>query len=116
VNHERARNLRRNQTDVERKLWYVLRSRQLGGFKFRRQQPVGPYIADFVCFERGVIVELDGSQHGSEIGIAYDAKRSAFLESQGFRVVRFWNHEINANVDGVTEAISRALVATPHPR
>ena len=111
MNHERARELRRNQTDVERKLWYVLRGRRFCGTKFRRQQPIGRYLVDFICFEHKLIVELDGSQHGSDDALAYDARRTAYLQSQGFQVLRFWNHEINANMDGVSETIARAL---PH--
>ena len=109
MKHEFARKLRREQTDVERKVWYTLRDRRFAGYKFRRQQPLGPYIADFVCFARKLVIELDGSQHGSEAAQGYDAKRTAFLEGQGFRVLRFWNHDINENLEGVSDAIWRAL-------
>ena len=109
MKHEFARRLRREQTDVERKVWYTLRDRRFAGYKFRRQQPLGPYIADFVCFARKLVIELDGSQHGSEAAQVYDAKRTAFLEGQGFRVLRFWNHDINENLEGVSDAIWRAL-------
>jgi very-short-patch-repair endonuclease len=109
VKHAVARRLRREQTDVERKLWHALRGRRFHGVKFRRQQPVGPYVVDFACFEARLIVELDGDQHGSQEGMVYDAKRDRRLEQDGFRVLRFANHELNANFDGVLEGIERAL-------
>ena len=111
MKHELAKSLRRNQTDVERKLWYLLRDRRFGGFKFRRQQPIGPYVVDFVCFDKRLIVELDGSQHGGDEAMIYDARRTAFLESQGFRVVRFWNHAVNENIEALGDAIAHALGA-----
>ena len=106
-----AQRLRRELTDAERKLWLVLRNRQLEGAKFRRQQPIGPFIADFVCQEHRIIVEADGGQHAQS---AADARRTVFLESKGYRVLRFWNNEILNNLDGVAQAISSAL-STPHP-
>lgn len=109
MRHDFARNLRRGQTDVERKLWYALRNRQFHGYKFRRQQPIGPYIVDFVCFESHLVVELDGDQHGSDDVIAYDQARTRFLEKDGFQVLRFFNREINANLDGVLEAIGQCV-------
>jgi adenine-specific DNA-methyltransferase len=109
MKHEFARELRRNQTDVERKLWYIVRDRRLAKFKFRRQQPIGDYIVDFVCFQRKLVVELDGSQHAEPERVAYDERRTRFLETQGFRVMRFWNHEINEDADVVAETIGRAL-------
>lgn len=107
MGHEFARRLRRGQTDVERKLWYALRNRQIGALKFCRQQPIGAYIVDFVCFERSLVVELDGSQHGSPENLARDACRTDFLESQGFRVLRFWNHDLNECLEGVVDTIFR---------
>ena len=83
----RARKLREIQTDVERKLWLWLRSRQVRGLKFRRQHPIGPFIADFCCVQAGVVVELDGGQHAEEIPA--DAKRSKFIEQRGYKVLRF---------------------------
>jgi very-short-patch-repair endonuclease len=109
VKHEFARKLRREQTVVERKLWQALRGRQFAGYKFRRQQPVGPYIADFVCFEARLIVELDGDQHGSDHGIVQDRIRTQALEQDGFRVVRFPNHQVSTNLDVVLETIERLL-------
>lgn len=98
-------------TDAERKLWAVLRSRQLGGAKFRRQQPIGPFIADFACQEFRLIVEADGGQHLDSAG---DGRRTMFLASKGYRVLRFWNNDILQNLEGVAESILAAL-ATPHP-
>jgi very-short-patch-repair endonuclease len=84
MKHDFARRLRREQTSVERKLWFALRSRRLNGFKFRRQQPIGPYIVDFVSFEARLVIELDGDQHGSTAAVAYDAARTAALAKDGF--------------------------------
>jgi len=109
VKHAFAKLLRRGQTSAERKLWFTLRSRQFAGFKFRRQQPIGRYIADFVCFEARLIIELDGDQHGLNGAIAYDEARTRFLEQEGFRVIRFPNHEIDRQFDTVCEAIAHHL-------
>jgi adenine-specific DNA-methyltransferase len=109
MKHIFARLLRREQTDVERKLWYALRSRRFHGFKFRRQQPIGPYVVDFVCFDSKLVIELDGGQHGSEAGAIYDASRTARLERDGFRIIRFFNTELNMNFDGVLDGIAIAL-------
>ena len=116
MKHRFARKLRRDQTDVERKLWTALRGRQFAGFKFRRQQPVGPYIADFLCFETRLIIELDGDQHGSEPRAAYDKARTQWLQKDGFEVLRFSNHEANSNFADVLESIGKRLAErTPHP-
>jgi very-short-patch-repair endonuclease len=112
MHRARARQLRRNLTEAEQALWRHLRLRQLDGHKFRRQQPIGPYIADFICFETRLIVELDGGQHSSQT--TSDAERSAWLEMQGFRVMRFWNHEVLQNTEAVTERIREACLP-PHP-
>jgi very-short-patch-repair endonuclease len=109
VKHAFARKLRREQTDVERKLWFALRDRQFHGFKFRRQQPIGPYVVDFVCFEAKLVIELDGEQHGDAAHDAYDRARTERLAADGFRVIRFWNNEMSENFDGVLEGIARAL-------
>ena len=100
-----ARRLRRDQTDVERKLWNALRNRRLGKFKFRRQQPIGPYIADFLCCETGLVVELDGGQHALLENLEKDQMRTVFLEANGYRVLRFWNLDLIENFDGVIERI-----------
>jgi very-short-patch-repair endonuclease len=107
----KAQRLRREMTDAERKLWSTLRNRQFYGAKFRRQQPIGPFIADFVCQERQLIIEADGGQHAERTA---DDRRTAFLESKGYRVLRFWNNEIVTNLPGVAEVIAAAL-STPHP-
>jgi very-short-patch-repair endonuclease len=112
MHKSRSRQLRRNLTEAEQALWRHLRLRQLDGHKFRRQQPIGPYIVDFVCLERRLIIELDGGQHSSQI--ISDAERSAWLETQGFRVLRFWNHEVLQNIEAVKERIREALLP-PHP-
>ena len=103
----RARDLRNNPTEAERTLWQHLRLCQLGGYKFRRQQPLGPYIVDFVCLEKRLIIEVDGGQHGEQA--ARDTGRSAWLEAQGFRVLRFWNHEVLREIEAVKEVVAGAL-------
>ncbi len=109
MKHAFARKLRRQQTDVERTLWFALRDRRFHGFKFRRQQPIGPYIADFLCFEAKLVIELDGGQHGGDAQAAYDQARTKRLEVDGFRVIRFSNTEMIENFDGVLDGIARAL-------
>jgi very-short-patch-repair endonuclease len=103
-----AKLLRANATDAERILWSILRGKQLAALRFRRQQPIGPYIADFFCPAIKLIVELDGSQHGADKVATYDKERSRFLESKGYRVLRFWNVEVMKDRDSVVEAILRA--------
>ncbi len=93
----------------------MLRGRRLGGFKFRRQYAIGSYVADFVCVERRLIVELDGGQHADADIIAYDAARTLWLERNGYRVLRLWNTEFLSNVNDATEAIWIALQAPPSP-
>ena len=102
-----ARELRTNATLPERILWSRLRKRLLGGFRFRRQRPIGPYICDFVCLSEKVIVELDGSQHVAQT--AYDVRRDTLLRSNGFRVLRFWNADVLERLDVVLETIHTAL-------
>jgi adenine-specific DNA-methyltransferase len=99
-----AGRLRRDMTDVERKLWYAVRDRRLEGFKFRRQATIGTYVVDFLCAEAMLIVELDGGQHNEEI----DAKRTAFLERSGYRLLRFWNSDVTESLDGVLQSILTA--------
>jgi len=109
LNRDRARALRAAQTEVERRLWQRLRKRQLSGAKFRRQHPIGPFIADFFCLNSRLVIELDGSQHGEDRERQSDERRTQYLESQGYRVRRFWNDEILGNIDGVLEEISKYL-------
>ena len=106
---DRARTLRAAQTEVERRLWQRLRNRQIKGAKFRRQHPIGPYIADLVCVDARLVIELDGSQHAEEADREADQRRSQYLESVGYRVMRFWNEEILDNIDGVLETIAKFL-------
>ena len=106
---ERARGLRRNQTAAERLLWSKLRSRQLIGLKFRRQHPIGGYVADFVCVEARLLVELDGGQHA--VQKRRDAERDARLANMGYRTLRFWNNEIFENLEGVLAVIAETVRA-----
>jgi very-short-patch-repair endonuclease len=103
--NETARALRKRLTPQEVKLWVRLRELKSLGFHFRRQAPVGRYIVDFVSFRSQLIVEADGGQHGMLEGARSDQARDAFLQSQGFRVLRFWNSDIDANLAGVMESI-----------
>jgi len=104
---DRARQLRRDETDVERKLWSRLRARQLCGAKFRRQYPIGTFIADFCCYEQRLVIELDGGHHAEQLDA--DRNRTDFFVSQGYGVLRFWNHEVTENIDAVLEQISHTL-------
>jgi very-short-patch-repair endonuclease len=99
-----ARQLRRAMTEAEDRLWQELRGRKLGGLKFRRQVPIGPYVADFLCADALLIVEIDGSQHAES---ATDVARTKFLNATGFRVLRFWNDEVVREVDAVCDTIIR---------
>jgi adenine-specific DNA-methyltransferase len=111
---DRARQLRKEQTPAEARLWRQLRDRQFTGFKFRRQRVIGPYIADFVCLEQYLIIELDGGQHQEQR--AYDERRTLFLETEGFRVLRFWNHQVLGESQAVLGAIHQALSTEPGRR
>lgn len=106
-----ARALRKNPTDAERALWNGLRFWQIGGHKFRRQQPIGDYIVDFVCLEKKIIIEVDGGQHAEQE--EYDGARDAWLRDKGYSVLRFWNNDVLHNLDGVKDSISQALGTTP---
>ncbi len=109
-----ARTLRRQATDAELLLWKHLRARRLAGYKFRRQVVIEPYIVDFLCLEARLIVEADGGQHLQQE--KQDNKRSLFLESVGYKVMRFWNHEILCDIDVVLEQIRCYLVEVPSPQ
>jgi len=106
---QRARRLRRDVTDAERVLWQRLRAIKPNGSHFRRQATIGPYFADFACHEKRLVIELDGGQHNTSQGVEADEKRTAFLQSRGYRVLRFWNNDVLGNIDGVMKAISEAL-------
>lgn len=97
----RPRQLRRNATDAEMRLWQAIRDRQLSGYKFRRQQRIGRYVVDFICHEARIVIEVDGGQHA----VADEEERTRRIESDGYRVIRFWNNEVLTNLDGVLTAI-----------
>jgi very-short-patch-repair endonuclease len=108
---ERARALRQDKTDTENRMWYFLRNRRLGGYKFVRQCIIGPYIADFVCRDKKLIIEVDGSQHID--AAEYDKQRKAYLMAQGYIVLRFWNNEVFNNVQDVLETVLNTLENLP---
>jgi very-short-patch-repair endonuclease len=104
---ERARELRQRMTDAEMILWSRLR--QLGpvGLRFRRQHPIGPYVADFACVLQRVVIDVDGATHGSDAEVAYDKRREAYLKRRGWRLIRFWNREIYRELDRVMDVVCR---------
>jgi very-short-patch-repair endonuclease len=108
-----ARMLRSQMTDAERLLWHHLRARRLGGFRFRRQMVIEPYIVDFACLDVKLVVEADGGQHEEQQD--RDRERTAYLETLGYRVLRFWNHEILNGTQVVLERIHHELIVSPHP-
>ena len=101
--------MRKNQTNAEALLWRALRGRRLGGFKFVRQEPIGPYFADFVCRDEKLIVEIDGATHSTDGEIRHDARRTKFLHASGCEVIRFVNEDVYRNLDGVCETILARL-------
>ncbi len=103
--YNRARNLRKNSTTQEQKLWELIRNRKLNGLKFVRQYPIGNYIVDFACRQKKIIIELDGGQHNEDANIVYDTERTKYLEDSGYKVIRFWNNEIDNNIEGVYEKL-----------
>ena len=107
-----ANRLRRDETDAERKLWMHLRDRQLNGLKYRRQQSIGRYIVDFFCPERRLVIELDGGQHASQV--QKDQRCTEFLNKAGYRVLRFWDHEVLTDTEAVLQKIVNEL-NPPHP-
>jgi very-short-patch-repair endonuclease len=104
--------MRSQATDAEHRLWQILRAHRFAGYKFRRQVPIDFYIADFVCFARRLIIELDGGQHAASTG---DKRRDTYLEREGFRVLRIWNNDIFENEEGVAALILSALRLPPLP-
>jgi very-short-patch-repair endonuclease len=109
---ENSRRLRKQMTDAERKLWGLLRAGQLDGLKFRRQHPIPPYIVDFCCVEKSLVIELDGSQHNAQS----DSPRTRALVSQGWRMIRFWDNDVLLATEAVAEAIwNAACEPYPHP-
>ena len=109
--HFIAKVLRKNFTDTERLLWEYLRAKQMEGYKFRRQEPIGSYIVDFVCQEKRIMIEVDGGQHSTES--EKDKGRGEWLKGQGYKVLRFWNNEVVANIEGVLEVIRDCLNHPP---
>jgi very-short-patch-repair endonuclease len=110
---DNAQALRASLTDAERKLWGALRARRLADAKFRRQVPIGAYVADFLCHEARLVVEVDGGQHAES---SRDQRRDRWFREQGFRVLRFWNNEVLGNLEGVLTVIAAELSgAPPHP-
>ncbi|HYS01237.1 MAG TPA: DUF559 domain-containing protein [Candidatus Eisenbacteria bacterium] len=107
----RARRLRSEMTDAELKLWMRLRCEQIDGYRFRRQLPMGPYVADLVCLRARLVVEVDGGQHAQ--ACERDGRRTAWLALRGFKVLRFWDNDVLQQTDGVVEVIRRALAETP---
>ena len=107
-----ARELRSRMTDAERKLWFALKDRRFAAFKFRRQVPIGPYIADFLCFESRLILEVDGGQHAESVR---DVERDNWLVRNEFRVLRYWNNDVLQNLEGVLTNLVEQLDRTPHP-
>ncbi len=101
-------------TDAEIRLWSRLRRKQVDGYRFRRQAPLGPYVVDFACFDARLVIEVDGGQHADDA--VADLARAKWLEAQGYRVLRFWNHDVLGNGDGVVEAIRAALRRDPPPQ
>ena len=106
---DHARDLRKQSTDAEARLWRELRGRRFSGFKFRRQQPLGDFIADFCCLERKLTIELDGGQHAEDLERAHDEERTTALAEMGFRELRFWNTDVFQKLTGVLETIEKAL-------
>ena len=102
-----ARKLRKNQTPQEAKIWSLLRNHRYKNLAFKRQHPIGDYIVDFICLEKKLIIEIDGGQHNQPNDIEYDKKRTKFLNSLGFKVVRFWNTDIDKNIAGVYKILQR---------
>jgi len=106
---KKARNLRREQTEQEKILWSIIRGRKFYGLKFKRQVPIGVYIADFCCNEKKLIIELDGGQHNEPNNIEYDKNRTKFLENEGYQIIRFWNNDINDNLEGVYTKLKQEI-------
>ncbi|MBI2792649.1 MAG: endonuclease domain-containing protein [Gammaproteobacteria bacterium] len=111
--NDRARTLRKKSTEAEKYMWNSLRDRRLENFKFNRQFIIAPYIVDFICREKMLIIEIDGGHHNEQI--EYDKERTYFLEAMGYQVLRFWNNEVITNHENVLEAILEALRPSPYP-
>ena len=110
-----ARSLRENSTECERQLWSMLRRKQMAALRFRRQQPIGPYVVDFLCPAMKLVVELDGGQHSENEAVVYDGVRTQWLEARGYRVLRFWNWDFRENPEGALERIWHAIKESGRP-
>jgi adenine-specific DNA-methyltransferase len=108
-----ARKLRKAMTEAEKRPWSRLRDRQIANFAFRKQVPLGPHVADFCCLKARLVIEVDGGQHAEPS--AYETERTAWLEAQDYRALRFWNNEVLGNIEGVVETIARALDSSKGP-
>lgn len=104
-----ARKLRKNQTPQEQKIWQLLRNNQFQNLKFRRQYPIGDYVVDFICKEEKIIIEIDGGQHNIDKNIEKDKLRTEYLKSKGYRVIRFWNNDVDKNLEGVYEELLKVI-------
>lgn len=111
-----CRQLRAAASEAEQRLWHFLKRKQLNGLRFRRQFPLGPYFVDFICLPARLVIEVDGSQHGDDRQAAHDARRTAWLARNDFRVIRFWAGEAMANISAVMDGIEAALREQPLPR
>ena len=110
---QRAREMRRNENAAERRMWSILRARRMSSFKFRRQHALGRCIVDFICLKARLVIEVDGDTHGNDESAAQDLKRTKEIEQMGYRVIRFWNHEVLTATDDVAAAIFNALHPDP---
>ena len=106
---QNSRELRSQMTKQEQMLWQYLRKKQINNCRFRRQYPIGPYIVDFICLYKKLVIEIDGGQHNTQEAIDYDSARTSFLKSLGFNVIRFWNSDIDNNIESVFEIILKSL-------
>ena len=114
-NVEFARKLRKEQTPQESKFWSIVRNHKFYSLEFRRQYPMGDYIVDFICREKKIIIELDGGQHNELENVEYDIQRSIYLEKRGYKVIRFWNNDIDDNIEGVYEILKNSCNIHPPP-
>lgn len=106
-NLDKAKELRKNMTKQERKLWSILRNHKFYGYEIRRQYPISDYVVDFICRSEKIIIEIDGGQHNSEEQLEYDKRRTEVLSKLGYKVFRFWNNDIDNNIEGVYEELKR---------
>ena len=111
---QKARFLRNNLTEQEQKLWNIIRNRQFYGYRFLRQYCIGNYVVDFICRSKKIIIEIDGGQHNFDKNIEYDIRRTEFLQSKGYKVIRFWNNDIDNNINGVYEKLREVFEIDTH--